>query len=98
MSKNLRNKTRKVNHPYEVWYSRSDFGGQPAIFQVLKCYQTPEKEATNPCARRLVAYAGDWEVDAAGHDMYLSELKRRGMLVWTDDGKTPMPEAYCIEQ
>ena len=96
--KNLRAKKRPVNQPYEVWYTRKSLlNGEPETFQVLKVYQSPENEAKNQYAIRLCAYAGAWETDTAGHDIYLSELKQRARLVWTDDGNGPMPEAYAIE-
>ncbi len=101
MSKNLRAKKRPVNQPCEVWYTRKSLlNGKPETFQVLKCYQAPEAEANNDYARRLVAYAGAWEEDTAGHDMYLSDLKQRARLVWTDNGTDyeKMPEVYTIKQ
>lgn len=41
---------RNVNEPYEVW--RNAHGWE---WRVLKKYQTPEKEATNPYARWMCA-------------------------------------------
>ena len=49
MSKNECGKTRDVDNPYEVWVA-GDWE-----WKVLKKYQTPEKEATNPYARWLCA-------------------------------------------
>jgi hypothetical protein len=102
---NTRGKARKVNEPYEVWSGPLDrFGGVREVFQVLKCYQTPEGEAKNAYARRLVAYGGTGEVDEAGHDMYLADLRRRAILVWQEgneklNGKdTVMPQQYKIER
>lgn len=97
-SKNERGKARPVNQPYEVW----DNGEE--IFQVLKCYQAPHNEASNEYARRLVAYSGSGEVDEAGHDMYLSDLRRRAVMVWQEgnsnlNGKdTTMPTQYTISR
>ena len=99
--KNLRAKKRPVNQPYEVWYTRKSLlNGEPETFQVLKHYQSPENEAKNQYAIVLAAYAGAWEVDEAGHDIYLSDLKVRAKLVWTDNGTEyeKMPEVYAIKQ
>lgn len=60
---NLKAKTRKVNDPYEVWV---DGTGQWE-WRVLKHYQTPEKEATNPYARTFCAVKGPGTFD--GYDM-----------------------------
>ena len=49
MSKNECGKTRDVDNPYEVWVA-GDWE-----WKVLKQYQSPEKEATNPYARWLCA-------------------------------------------
>ncbi len=87
---NTRSKTRPVNQPYEVWSNGRE------TFQVLKCYQSPTNEAKNVCARRLVAYDGPYETDRAGHDMYLNDLKRRAVLVWSDTSAKTMPAKYTI--
>lgn len=44
-SKNLCGKMRPKNNPYEIW-TAGDW-----TWEVLKKYQTPEKEASNPYAR-----------------------------------------------
>ena len=46
-TKNECGKMRKFDDPYEVWKS---FDGQ-WVWNVLKKYQSPEKEAKNPYAR-----------------------------------------------
>lgn len=48
--KNECGKTRKVDKPYEVWGN-----SQGWTWKVLKKYQTPTKEATNPYARWFCA-------------------------------------------
>jgi len=49
MSKNLCGKTRPVEDPYEIWQG---YGGcEGWEWRVLKKYQSPEKEKTNPYAR-----------------------------------------------
>jgi hypothetical protein len=99
-AKNERGKARKVNQPYEIWYAEDGMFDGPEIFQVLKCYQGPEGEANNQYARRLVAYAGSGEIDEAGHDIYLSELKQRARLVWDEANYNHpnIPDQYKIER
>lgn len=65
MSKNLCNKIREVNNPYEVWVGFGNFAGWE--WRVLKKYQSPEKEAQNPFARWFCAVKspftyGSWEM------------------------------------
>lgn len=47
MSKNLCGKTRDIENPYEVWISKD----ATWEWRVLKKYQTPEKEQSNPYAK-----------------------------------------------
>jgi len=47
---NLCGKMRKVNDPYEVWKNNNGWE-----WRVLKKYQIPEKEASNPYARWFCA-------------------------------------------
>ena len=70
--KNECGKTRKIDEPYEVWRS---FDGQ-WTWNVLKKYQSPEKEAKNPYARWFCAVnspytCGSWELG----DTYVREIK-----------------------
>jgi hypothetical protein len=70
--KNLRNKTREVGNPYEVYRSSLLPGWE---WRVLRKYQTPDNEARNPLARWFVAVKspmtfGDWEYG----DSYVREI------------------------
>ena len=47
MSKNLCNKTRDVNNPYEIWKSLDDTWE----WRVLRKYQNPKNEKKNEYAR-----------------------------------------------
>lgn len=72
-SKNLCGKTRPVNNPYEVWVS---YDGQWQ-WRVLKKYQSPRGESTNPLARWFCAVKspmthGTYDMG----DVYVSEIKR----------------------
>lgn len=79
MAKNPCGKTRDVEKPYEVWRN-GDWE-----WRVLKKYQTPEKEKSNPFARWLVAVKspftyGSFELG----DTYVKDIKQFGTLVSTD--------------
>lgn len=71
-NKNLCGKTRNVDEPYEVWQTPDGSW----TWNVLKKYQTPEKEATNPYARWFCAVktpmtGGSWELG----DTYVKDIK-----------------------
>ena len=71
MSKNLCNKTRNIDDPYEVWTGLGGFE-----WRVLKKYQNTENEAKNPyarwyCAVRSPMTYGSWEYG----DTYISDIK-----------------------
>lgn len=80
MSKNLCAKTRPVEKPYEIWVAP---GWE---WRVLKKYQSPEKELSNPFARWLVAVKspytfGGWEFG----DDYVVSIKAQARLVSKDN-------------
>lgn len=65
-------KSRKLQDPCEVWQSMDGLWE----VRVLKKYQVPEKESTNPYARWYVATMspythGSWEYG----DQYVKEIK-----------------------
>jgi hypothetical protein len=71
-TKNLKAKTRPVEKPYEVY---TDWRMPDWEWRVLKHYQTPEKEKTNPYARVFCAVKspmtyGSWEYG----DTYIKNL------------------------
>tara|TARA_Y100000034_G_scaffold2039_1_gene2562 strand:+ start:594 stop:842 length:249 start_codon:yes stop_codon:yes gene_type:complete len=71
--KNECGKTRPIENPYEIWENpHSGF-----IYRVLKKYQRPDKEASNPYARWLVATKspftyGNWEMG----DGYVADITK----------------------
>ena len=69
MTKNLCNKTRKLDDPYEIWVA-GDWE-----WRVLKKYQNPENEAKNPYSRWFCAVKspytfGDYEYG----DVYVKDI------------------------
>ena len=73
---NPANKTRPKNNPYESW----EVPGV-GIYHVLKKYRAPAQEAADPYARWLT-YCENEYGDMG--DMYASEIKRSGFLVYRD--------------
>jgi hypothetical protein len=78
MSKNLQGKTVDVETPYEIW-TNQQAGWE---WRVLKKYQAPEKEATNPYARWFCAVKspmtyGSWEMG----DTYVNDVKQHAVRV-----------------
>ena len=71
--KNLCGKMRPVENPYEIWELNTVDGKW--TWKVLKKYQTPSKESTNPYARWFVAAKseatfGSWEYG----DNYIKDI------------------------
>ena len=62
-------KTRPVTNPYEVWSNGS------WVWKVLKKYQTPEKEASNPYSRWFCMVSSPYCPDGEMGDVYVSEIK-----------------------
>ena len=74
MSKNMCGKTRKIEEPYEVWTGPNGFE-----WRVLKKYQKPENEASNPYARWFFADKSNFTYDSwEMGDVYVSEIKDYG--------------------
>lgn len=79
--KNPAGKMRPVENPYEIW--KSPDGSWE--WRVLKKYQSPDKEATNPYARWMCAVKspytfGSWEYgDTYVRDVRGSAVKVKGM-------------------
>ena len=72
--KNLCGKTRDVNNPYEIWKG-SCFPMGDIEYRVLKKYQKPSLEKSNPYARWFVACKseatfGTWEYG----DNYIKDI------------------------
>ena len=81
MSKNLKGKTRKVDNPYEI-YVNERAGWE---WRILKHYQSPDKEKSNPYARVFVAAKspmtyGSFEMG----DEYLKNVQEYGRLIFED--------------
>ena len=70
LMKNTQNKLRPKTDPYEVWQSRDGWR-----WAVLKKYQTPEKEATNPYARWFCQVTTPQNLSGDMGDVYVSTIK-----------------------
>jgi hypothetical protein len=66
-------KTRDKNNPYEVY--KNDSGWE---WRVLKKYQSPEKEATNPGARWFVWACSPMCPHGEMGDTYIRDIKGMG--------------------
>lgn len=65
------------------------------LFYVRKHYKSESAENADRYARVLASYIGPYEVDKAGHDIYLSELKQRGHMVYIkNDDIYQVPDIY----
>jgi len=74
--KNECGKTRKVDNPYEIWTS-GDWE-----WRVLKKYQSPEKEKTNPYARWFCAVKSPFTYDGYDYgDVYVKDIVRNAVMV-----------------
>lgn len=74
--KNECGKTRPVDNPYEIWQAGE------WEWRVLKKWQSPEKEASNPYARWFCAVKspytyGDFELG----DVYVADIKKNAVKV-----------------
>lgn len=67
-SKNLWSKTRPVDNPYAIFKS----GGW--TWKVLKAYQTPEKENTNPYARWFCSVSSPFCPSGELGDVYVADV------------------------
>jgi hypothetical protein len=90
--KNLCGKTRKIEHPYEVWTSPV-FGG--CEYRILKKYQSPEAEAKNPYARWMVAAKspatfGGWDMG----DTYIKDITTYGTKVYDEATGLGVPHIF----
>ena len=75
MSKNLCNKTRKIDDHYEVWTGLGGFE-----WRVLKKYQNTENEAKNPYARWYCAVKSNFTYGEFEYgDVYVSEIHDNGV-------------------
>jgi len=73
--KNLRNKERDVNHPYEIW--RSSDGSWE--WRVLKVWQTDDSK---PFARWFCAVKSPFTFGGFEYgDVYVSEIKQQAVKV-----------------
>ena len=69
MSKNECGKTRPKTNPYEVWRNGS------WTWNVLKKYQSPEKEASNPYARWFCSVVTPMCPNGELGDAYVADIK-----------------------
>jgi hypothetical protein len=70
--KNECGKMRPKDNPYEVW-SNGDW-----TWKVLKKYQTPEKEASNPYARWFCFVTSPFCEHGEMGDVYLNDIRAMG--------------------
>lgn len=77
MSKNLCAKTRPDDNPYEVW--KTSDGSWTWL--VLKKYQAPENEATNPYARWFCKVKTPIVPEGEYGDVYVKEIKEQATKV-----------------
>jgi len=90
MNKNTCGKSRKTDKPYEIW-SASNMGVMGTVqWRVLKKYQSPDAEASNPYARwflgtRSACTFGSFELG----DGYVKEVTDYGTKIFdeTIDGE-----------
>ena len=73
-AKNECAKMRDKNNPYEVWQS----GDGDWTWNVLKKWQTPDKEKGNPFARWFCSVVTPMCPHGELGDVYVSEIKRSG--------------------
>ena len=70
-NKNKCGKTREVDNPYEIW--TNPFAGWE--WRVLKKYQSPAMEASNPHARWFCAVKSPYTYDSWEYgDVYVKEI------------------------
>lgn len=81
-SKNLCNKTRPVENPYEIW--KNEIGSWE--WRVLKKYQKPEKEKENPYARWFCAVKSPYTYESWEYgDVYVNDIKQYAFLQKDED-------------
>lgn len=73
--KNLQSKTVTRENAYEVWQA-GDW-----TWYVLKKYQTPEKEASNPYARWFCDVVTPIVPDGEKGDVYVHEIKEHAIRI-----------------
>ncbi len=73
--KNLCNKTRPKSNPYEVWQADN------WTWNVLKKYQSPEKEAANLYARWFCSVVTPICPEGELGDVYCTDIKRRAIRI-----------------
>jgi hypothetical protein len=73
--KNLCGKTVTRQHAYEVWTTTVTHDPRAWTWYVLKKYQSPEKEATNPYARWLCDVVTPMCPEGETGDVYVSDIK-----------------------
>ena len=70
-------KTRPKDNPYEVWQSPDGSW----TWAVLKKYQTPDKEASNPYARYFCFVTSPFCPFGELGDVYVNEIKSQAVKV-----------------
>lgn len=78
--KNPCGKQRAIEHPYEIWQTPD----QRWTWLVLKKYQTPERESSNPFARWFCLVKSPFVPDGELCDVYVRDIKRHAVCVYQD--------------
>jgi len=94
MAKNLMGKTRSVQKPYAIFKGHGPFG--QTEMRLLKAWQTPAKEATNPYARWMVAAKSD--MTHGSYDIGDSYIREATMGLTLVDFSDAYAEQYGIER
>jgi len=81
--KNACGKTRPIENPYEVWIGIGRFDGW--TWKVLKKYQSPENEASNPYARWFCAVSSPFTFGGYDYgDTYIKDITPYARMVKGD--------------
>ncbi len=78
-TKNLCNKTRPIDKPYERWVNSNGW-----VWLVLKKYQTPEKEAANPYARWFTFVTSPFCPEGEYGDTYAQDIRNSAWVTYRD--------------
>jgi hypothetical protein len=89
--KNLCGKMRKPENAYEVWENASGW-----TWYVLKKYQSPDKEKTNPYARWMCAVSSPFTFGGCDYgDTYIRDIVANGgVLVKTNYSPEAATQAF----
>lgn len=95
--KNLCGKARKIDDPYEIWEGVGQYKGW--TWKVLKKYQSPDKEVSNPYARWFCAVSSPFTHGGCDYgDTYISDVVPNAKMVkGTPDLRTVTRKGYGLD-